>query len=276
MTLKWFHLLGIFLMGGILFFACYPRIENFLVFFPEAELVLEPGDLGLPAHDIFVEVEEGTVIHGWFFAPPDDEAPVLLFCHGNAGNISHRLDNVRHLLGHGMGVLLFDYRGYGKSTGRPSEEGVYKDGLAAYGHLVRELRVPPDRVVPFGRSLGAAVALEVALNQQVRSVILESAFTSTRGMARRMGVFALVSPFIPSNYNNLAKITRLEAHKLIIHGTEDEIVPFKMGEALYEAAPEPKAFLPLYGAGHNDTYVTGGEAYFRALAGFAKTPGALP
>lgn len=274
MTLKWFHIVGILLAGGIMFFACYSRIENFFVFFPQKELDFQPGNLGLQAEDVFVKVDDEAVIHAWFFAPQDDRAPVLLFCHGNAGNISHRLDNVRYLLQHGLGVLLFDYRGYGKSTGRPSEKGVYMDGRAAYEYLVHERKIPPERIVPFGRSLGAAVALEAALHHPVRCVILESAFTSTRDMAKRMGPFALLSPLMPANYNNMDKIRRLDAPKLIIHGREDEIVPFKMGETLYSAAREPKAFLPLDGAGHNDTYVVGGEPYFKALAEFAWDPAA--
>ncbi len=272
MTLKWFHIVGIVLAGGIIFFICYPRMENFLVFFPQKELDLQPGDLGLRADDVFVNAGDDALIHGWFFPPPDDGAPVLLFCHGNAGNISHRLDNVRHLVRHGLGVLLFDYRGYGRSTGRPSEKGVYRDGRAVYEHLVNERKIPPERIVPFGRSLGAAVALETALHHPVRCVILESAFTSTRGMARRMGPFALLSPVLPANYNNLDKIPRLEVPKLIIHGRDDEIVPFKMGETLFRAASGVKAFLPLDGAGHNDTYVAGGEPYFKALAEFAGDP----
>ncbi len=272
MTLKWFHIVGILLAGGIIFFACYSRIENFFVFFPQKELDLQPGNLGLQAEEVFVKVDDEAVIHAWFFAPPNDRAPVLLFCHGNAGNISHRLDNVRHLVQHGLGVLLFDYRGYGKSTGRPSEKGVYRDGRTAYEYLVHERKIPPERIVPFGRSLGAAVALEVALHHPVRSVILESAFTSTRDMAKRMGPFALLSPVMPANYNNLDKIRRLKASKLIIHGRDDDIVPFKMGETLYSAASEPKAFLPMDGAGHNDTYVVGGEPYFKALAEFAWDP----
>jgi uncharacterized protein len=272
MTLKWFHIVGIFLAVGIIFFACYPRIENFFVFFPQEKLDLQPMDLGLQARDMFVTSGDDVLIHSWFFEPPDDDSPVLLFCHGNAGNISHRLDNVRHLLRHGLGVMLFDYRGYGRSTGRPSEKGVYQDGRAVYEQLVEELGISPERIVPFGRSLGAAVAMEVALHHPVRCVILESAFTSTRGMARQMGPFALLSPVLPVNYDNLNKVRRLEVPKLIIHGRADEIVPFRMGETLFRAAPEPKAFLALDGAGHNDTYVVGGEPYFEALAGFAKDP----
>ncbi len=272
MTLKWFHIAGILLAGGLAFFAFYPRIENFFVFFPQKELELQPADLGLQAEEVWVTTGDKVRIHGWFFPPPDDRAPVLLFTHGNAGNISHRLDNVRHLVRHGLGVFLFDYRGYGRSEGKPSEAGIYRDGLAAYEHLVRERGIPAERIVLFGRSLGAAVAVEVALQKPVRCVILESAFTHTKAMALSMGPFALLSPVLPAHYNNLEKVPRIDVPKLFIHGRADEIVPFRMGETLYAAAAEPKRFLPLDRAGHNDTYVVGGEPYFETLARFARDP----
>jgi len=272
MTLKWFHILGIVLVGGIAFVLFYARIENFFVFFPQKELELQPGDLGMQAEEVLVPAGENVRLHGWYFPPSDGQAPVLLFCHGNAGNISHRLDNVRHLVRHGLGVFLFDYRGYGQSTGRPSEAGIYRDGIAAYDHLVNTLNLQADRIVLFGRSLGAAVAVEVALQRPVRCMILESAFTNTKGMARGMGIFALLSPLLPAHYNNLSKVPRLDVPKLFIHGREDEIVPFRMGEALYQAASVPKSFLPLKGAGHNDTYVVAGEPYFQALADFSRRP----
>lgn len=273
MTLRWYHFLGIVLAGCVAFIMFFSHIENYLVFFPEKDLELQPHDLGLDAEDAYVDTPDGVRLHGWFFPPPDAEAPVLLFCHGNAGNISHRLDNVQHLVRHGFGVFLFDYRGYGRSTGKPSEQGIYQDGWSAYSYLVNERKIPADRIVSFGRSLGGTVALEVALRHPVRCLILESTFTHTRGMARHMGPFALLSPVLPAHFNNLAKIPRLEGPKLLIHGTADDLVPFSMGQALFEAAREPKTFLPLEGAGHNDTYVKGGEPYFQALVGFAEEAG---
>ncbi len=270
--LRWFHIGGLLLAGGLAFVSFYAHIERFFVFFPQAELDFQPSDLGLRAEEVLVPVADRVRIHGWYFPPPDTRAPVLLFCHGNAGNISHRLDNVQHLVRHGLGVLLFDYRGYGRSTGSPSEQGIYADGRAAYEHLVNERGVSPERIVVFGRSLGGAVAVEVALHHPVRGAILESAFTSTRGMARRMGISALLAPVLPAHYNNLDKVGRLRVPTLFIHGRADEIVPFSMGEALYAAAAGPKAFLALDRAGHNDTTVQGGETYFRVLSRFAVDP----
>jgi fermentation-respiration switch protein FrsA (DUF1100 family) len=198
---------------------------------------------------------------------------VILFCHGNAGNISHRLDNVARLLERELQVFIFDYRGYGKSAGRPSEKGIYLDGLAAYDYLVREAQIPADKIILFGRSLGAAVAVEIALQREICSLILESAFTSTKDMAKAMVLFRPLSPFVPSNYDNLGKIAQIRTAKLIVHGDQDEIVPFAMGRRLFARALQPKEFYPIRGAGHNDTYFVGGESYFRRLATFVRGVG---
>ena len=254
---------------GTSFYLFYPKIENFFVFFPEKTLILTPEALHLDYEEVHFSTEDGMRLHGWFF-PLKGGSPLILFCHGNAGNISHRLDNVHLLLDHGLQVFIFDYRGYGRSTGNPSETGLYTDGLAAYEYLVEKMGVPPDQIILFGRSLGASVAIEIALKKKVGSLIMETAFTSTRDMAKTMGPFALISYFLPPHYNTLEKIPRVDAPKLIIHGERDDIVPFSMGQRLFEAAKIPKYFYPLKTAGHNDTYMKGGEEYFRIITTFAK------
>jgi uncharacterized protein len=143
--------------------------------------------------------------------------------------------------------------------------------LAAYDYLRNRLGIPPDHIVLFGRSLGAAVATEIAVQRQADKLILESAFTSTKAMARTMPLFALLSPFLPAHYNNLEKIKDIAIPKLIIHGNRDEIIPFTMGEQLFEAAPGPKAFYAIEGAGHNDTWVVGGSRYFETLKQFIQS-----
>jgi fermentation-respiration switch protein FrsA (DUF1100 family) len=145
--------------------------------------------------------------------------------------------------------------------------------LAAYDYLLQDVKIPADKIVVFGRSLGAAVAVEVALQREIRCVILESAFTSTKDMAKAMLLFKPLSPFLPSNYDNLGKIAQIRTAKLIVHGEQDEIVPFAMGQKLFDGAQEPKEFYRIRGAGHNDTYVVGGESYFRRLATFVKDVG---
>jgi len=255
------------LAGVIIFVFFYSQIENFFVFHPQTKLDMTPDRMGLPHESINFKAADGTKLHGWFFPLPG-KSPVMLFCHGNGGNISHRLHNIQALLKKGFQVFIFDYRGYGKSKGSPSREGVYLDGLAAYDYLRNRLGIPPDRIVLFGRSLGAAVATEIAVQRQADRMILESAFTSTKAMARTMPLFALLSPFLPAHYNNLEKIKNIAIPKLIIHGDRDEIIPFAMGEALFGTAPEPKAFYAIQGAGHNDTWVVGGKQYFETLGQF--------
>jgi hypothetical protein len=250
----------------------YPQLENALVFHPYRPLDNTPASYRLDYREVFFDAADGERLHGWFF-PLDVASPVLLFYHGNAGNISHRIDNIALLLDRDLQVFIFDYRGYGRSTGKPSETGIYQDGLAAYDYLTNREDVAPHDIILFGRSLGAAVALEVSLQRDARSLVLESAFTSTREMARTMPFFFPLSFLLPAHYNNIDKISRASVPKLIIHGKDDEIVPFSMGMKLFQAAKEPKYFLPLDGATHNDTFIVGGTTYFDTLAAFASHSG---
>ena len=258
----------IFLLGamGCLF---YPWIENFFAFCPDRSFEATPAQWGLTAEDVYFEAADGTRLHGWFFPGPP-QAPMILFSHGNGGNISHRLENVGLLLDRGLRVFIYDYRGYGRSSGRPSEDGIYQDAVAAYDYLVSQKQISPCHIISFGRSLGACAAIEVARKRQIRSLIIESAFTSTKEMARQMLVFRLLSPCLPTHFNNLGKIQKVDLPKLIVHGDADEVVPFSMGQRLYAAAPDPKCFYPIPGAGHNDTYRVGGSAYLDAVGRFAR------
>lgn len=266
---RWISVILLVILLSLVFSLFYSRIENFFVFFPDHSLETTPASWGLTFEDAVFEAADGTKLHGWFF-PLQGNAPVILFSHGNAGNISHRLENIKLLLNQGLQVFIYDYRGYGRSEGRPSENGIYQDGLAAYDCLVSQRKIPPDHMISFGRSLGAAAAIEIAMKREVRSLIVESAFTSTRDMAKQMFLFQLLSPFLPANYDNLKKIQMIYVPKLIIHGEKDEIVPFSMGQRLYNAAPDPRFFYPIPGAGHNDTYLVGGDGYFDAVATFAR------
>ena len=250
--------------AGIIF---YPLIENAIVFHPDSHLDDSPAHWGLSYKDIQFLTPDGLSLHGWFF-PLSEEAPVLIFCHGNAGNISHRIENVKLLVNKGISVFLFSYRGYGKSSGRPSEKGIYIDGIAAYDYLVKIEKISPDRIAIFGRSLGGSVAIEVALKRKTICLIIESTFTSMKDMAKTIPPFFILSPFLPLHYNNISKIANVSVPTLILHGEDDDIVPFSMGKELFEKALEPKSFLPIQGAGHNDTYVIGGEDYLDAIVNF--------
>lgn len=252
------------ILAGILF---YPQLENRLIFYPDKGFDDSPSNWNLSYRDVLLRTRDGEKLHCWFFPVPG-KSPVLLFCHGNAGNISHRIENVERLVQRGISVFLLSYRGYGKSTGRPSEKGIYLDGLAAYDYLTETERIPPNRIAIFGRSLGGAVAIEVALQREVKCIVTESTFTSLRDMSKTMFPWALFSPFIPNHYDNGTKIATLSVPKLIVHGKNDEIVPFRIGEKLFTLAKDKKKFLAIEGAGHNDTYIVGGTAYFNEIVSF--------
>jgi fermentation-respiration switch protein FrsA (DUF1100 family) len=241
-------------------------LVNRFIYYPEPHWVVRPADLGLEAEDVFLTPELGVQLHAWLFPHPDPLA-TLLFCHGNAGNVSHRLENVAYLLQTGFQVLLFDYRGYGHSSGQPSEQGLYRDAATAWAHLVERADTAGAPRIIFGRSLGGAVAVDLAIRAAADALIIESTFTSVHPLARL--VFSLPLPALPVKYDSLSKIGRLKMPLLAIHGEQDELIPFAEGRALFEAAPEPKAWYPIPRAGHNDTYIVGGEAYFRELATFA-------
>lgn len=257
---KWLRALILALLTVVAGWLLYPRLENRMVFFPDRALETTPSQMGMIAEDVFFQAADQTRLHGWFF-PSRPGAPVVLFSHGNAGNISHRIPDARHLTDHGLQVFLYDYRGYGKSEGEPSEEGIYQDGLAAYDWLVVQKGIPPGLVVSFGRSLGAAVAIEIAARRKVTALIVEGAFTNTREMAGKMPIFQILAPLLPAHYNNIEKIRGIYVPKLIIHGEADEVVPFAMGQALYRAAPEPKSHYWIPRARHNDTTEVAGEEY---------------
>lgn len=268
MPVSGIYLSALFILFVILFILFYRKIENRFVFFPQTGHEYSPGDFGLEWREVYIKTFDGKQLHGWIF-PAEPDNPYILFCHGNAGNISHRLENIKLLTGMKLNILIFDYRGYGKSTGKPSEEGLYRDSLSAYDYLVEKEGILPENIIIFGRSLGAAAAINVAAERTPRSLIIESGFLSTRHMAKNMGIFSLISPFLPANYNNLKKIGLVSSPKLIMHGTEDEIVPFSMGERLFKEAKGPKYFYSIKGAGHNDTYIRGGREYLSLFKEFA-------
>jgi fermentation-respiration switch protein FrsA (DUF1100 family) len=192
---------------------------------------------------------------------------VLLWFHGNAGNLSHRTQLMFLLADTPARVFIMDYRGYGRSEGKPSEEGLYLDARAAWQYLVGERRVSPDRIVLFGKSLGGAVAVDLATEVDPAGVIIQSSFTSVPDMAARHFPF-VPKALIRTKMDSLSKIPDVTAPKLFIHSTADEVAPFELGRRLYEAAPEPKRFHQVDGAAHNDTWAVGGRGYFAAIRDF--------
>jgi fermentation-respiration switch protein FrsA (DUF1100 family) len=244
---------------------CREAIERNLIYFPVRALVADPSRVGLPFRELVFEAQDGVRLHGWLV--PGRVDTVLLWCHGNAGNISHRLENIRLFADElGIGVFIFDYRGYGKSEGVPTEAGLVADAHAARATLLRE-GVPSHRVVYFGRSLGAAVAIDLALAHPPAALILESPFLSVAAMANR--TLPGAGYLMRTRWDSLAKIPRVRAPLLVLHGEADEVVPFAHGRDLFQAAPEPKSFYTIRGAHHNDTYLAGRE-YWEAWRNFLR------
>lgn len=257
---------GLGLLAG-----CEDGVERHFLYFPMQGLEATPATYDLAFEEIRFEAADGVRLHGWF-VPAQGARATLLWLHGNAGNISHRVHNLR--LFHDalrINVFLFDYRGYGLSEGRPSEAGLLQDGEAAWRVLQGRPDVDPRAIVLFGRSLGAAVAAELAARVKPAALILETPFTSLLDMARHHYWFLPVRWLVRSRYDTLGAVRRVRVPVLVLHGDADEIVPFDMGEQVFAAAPEPKAFYRIPGASHNDTYVVGGKAYLEALRAFLAT-----
>ncbi|MCX7826150.1 MAG: alpha/beta hydrolase, partial [Verrucomicrobiae bacterium] len=236
------------------------------IYFPMQRMLTTPAEAGLVFEDVNFTASDGVKLHGWHL-PRTDAKLTVLVCHGNAGNISDRIDKLAIFHSLGVNVFIFDYRGYGRSRGIPSEQGTYRDALAAYAWLRSEKKAQPKQIVLYGESLGCAVAVEVATQRDVGGVVLESGFTNVPDMAR------VIYPIIPLHlacryrYDSLAKIGRLKAPLLILHSPDDEIVPFAQGERLFAAAPEPKRFVRLRGD-HNGGFAVSEGVYREALRDF--------
>lgn len=236
------------------------------VFYPARDLAATPEAIGLAYEDVRFETGDGVRLHGWFL-PAGKPGPTLLFLHGNAGNISHRLDSLRIFHELGLNVFIFDYRGYGDSDGRPSETGTYRDARAAWDYLTAARGIPGNRIVLFGRSLGAAVAARLARDTGPAALILESAFTSVPAMGRTVYPWLPVGLLARIRYPTLDYVRGSRLPVLVVHSPDDEIVPFRFGETLYRAAAGPKHLLRIHG-GHNDGFLVSGEQYRRGLADF--------
>ncbi|MEJ2582613.1 MAG: alpha/beta hydrolase [Acidobacteriota bacterium] len=250
--------------------------ERSLIFFPTRypdgmwDTEAAARGSGCAIDDHYFTASDGVRLHGWWCRRRDAPAdrPVLLFFHGNAGNLSDRAELLTELANHTpASVFVVGYRGYGRSEGRPSEDGLYKDARAAWSYLTGERSVDPGLIVIFGKSLGGAVAVDLAVGVTAAGLIVESSFTSVSDMAKTH------YPFVPrvlisTRMDSISKIPAVACPKLFIHSKADEVVPFRLGRELFDAAGEPKRFHEVVGSGHNETWLAGGEKYFNALADF--------
>lgn len=248
-----------------------------LVYFPELpsrRVEVTPASVGLAFEPVTLATEDGEILAGWFVPAPSPRGTVL-YLHGNGGNIGHRVEVVRDFHELGLGVLIFDYRGYGASSGSPGEEGTYRDAVAAWRHLTETRRIPAASIVLFGESLGGAIAAWLAERHAPGAVVLYAAFSSIADMARAL------YPFLPARlvarlgYDTRAALPHVACPVLIMHSSEDEIVPYAQGERLFAAAPGRKKLVALRG-GHNDALFVSRDVYRRALRDFLQESLAAP
>lgn len=246
----------------VLIFFLQPRF----IYFPEKEIYETPDRAGLSYEAVSFEAADGVKLSGWF-VPAERPRGVVLFCHGNAGNITHRLASILVFHRLGLSTFIFDYRGYGASEGKPGEKGTYLDAEAAWRYLTEKRNLPPTEIIIFGRSLGGAIATRLAQDHKPKALIIESTFTSVPDIAANLYPFLPVRLLSRFDYNAREYIKQVDCPVLVIHSTGDDIIPFAHGRRLFEAAKEPKQFLEITGT-HNDGFVTSGTRYEEGLNAF--------
>lgn len=240
--------------------------QDKLIFYPTNSPAVTPEELNVEYEEVFLNAGESDSICVWFF--PQDinylKHKTILFCHGNGGNMSFRMQTVVYLMKLGVNVLLFDYRGFWKSSGKPTETNTYEDALACYNWLIDVKGAKPENIIIFGRSLGGAVATDLAAKVKCGGLVVESSFTSAPAMGAQAFPFIPVRLLSKFDYDSINKINKVNCPVLITHSTDDEMIPFKMGQILFEAAKEPKQFLALKGA-HNERIYYENQEYAGAL-----------
>jgi len=260
-----FILVSVWILLSLLLYLFQPKF----VYFPMPELIATPEYAGLSYEEIYLTTEDNIKIHGWHVPHPAPRA-TLLFLHGNGGNISHRLEKLMIYHRLELSVLIMDYRGYGQSAGKPSEQGTYLDAKAAWEYLVQERRTAPDSIIVYGESLGAAAAAWLTERYSAGALIIESAFTLIEDMGRHYYPYLPVKLLTRISYPVVEYVSNSQVPVLVIHSPADDIVPFAQGQALYEAANEPKSFLEITGD-HNSGFYLSGNLYSDGLDRFIST-----
>ncbi|KAF0180719.1 MAG: alpha/beta hydrolase fold protein [Nitrospirae bacterium] len=247
--------------------AYYYALQGRMIYLPDTALTATPNDIGLNYENITLNTADGLALFAWFVPAPKARA-TLLFCHGNAGNISNRLDSIRIMHSLGLNVLIFDYRGFGQSEGEPDEQGTYADADAAWDHLVGARKIAPQTIVIFGHSLGSSVAAETAMrHRDAGGLILESGFISLSDIGKKILPYLPIDLLLRYKYATGEKVGKIHMPKLIIHSPDDEVIPFQHGIELYRNASHPKYFLEIRGS-HNSGFLTSGEIYTDGLDRF--------
>jgi len=255
--------LGLLLLNVLMYFQ-----QPHMIFFPARDLFQTPADWGLNHEDVTLNTEDKVQLHSWYI-PYEGAQQVILFFHGNAGNISHRRDSIELFNRLGLSVFIIDYRGYGNSKGKPDEQGLYKDASAAWSYLTEEKGFADNQILIFGRSLGGAVAAGLASRVQAGGLILESTLSSAGDFAR--SVFPVLSRLVSIryNFNTVENVKQVNYPVLVLHSPDDEIMPFHLGEKVFQSAHEPKRFVRMQG-GHNNGFLQS-PRYEQELAGWLQS-----
>ncbi len=243
--------------------------QSSLLYFPSSSIAVTPSAVGLAFDDVQLETSDNETLAAWF-VPAQKEKGVILFAHGNGGNISHRLDSLQIFHELGYSTLIFDYRGYGKSSGTTDEEGTYRDVSAAWQYLTETKGYNPRQIILFGRSLGGAVVAWLATQVQPAGLIVESTMRSVPALGAELYPLFPVRFLSRYQYNAEAVLKKISCPVLVAHSPQDDIIPFHHGQQLFAVANQPKSFLEMRGD-HNSGFLMTGKPYVEGLKGFLAT-----
>jgi fermentation-respiration switch protein FrsA (DUF1100 family) len=257
--------LGIYIVITIILYI----FQSSLVYFPDRKLIFYPNQAGMEYEEVNFTTRDNIKLHGWFIPSPENKFTIL-FCHGNAGNISHRLGSIGIFHQIGLNVFIFDYRGFGKSHGSPSEGGTYADARAAWSYLVEDRNISSENIILFGRSLGSGIAAWLAKEKMAMAVILESSFTSIPDLGRKYYPIFPVKLISRIEYPIIDYVQQITCAKLFIHSINDEIIPYKHGQKNFAVANEPKDFLEIHGS-HNEGFMISKDKYIEGIKEFLTT-----
>ena len=266
------HGIRLFIIAGVIAYVALAALiavfQSRMVYQPVRELHMNPGSIGLAYEDVTFETDDEISLTGWFI-PEKNAEKTVLFCHGNGGNISHRIDSIRIFHELGLNTFIFDYRGYGRSAGKPTEAGTYKDADAAWHYLIDTQGILPRNIIVFGRSLGGALAAWIAVNHSPGALILESSFISIPELGASLYPWLPVRMLARFKYDTLSRLKEIRCPVMVVHSRDDEMIPFSHGQALFEAAREPKELLVIEGP-HNDGFLLSESTYKDSLTAFLK------
>jgi len=268
MGLMLLYVIGVLFVAYLAWGAILYVMQPKFLYSPVREIACTPDDLGLDYEQVVFKSDDGLQLSGWYIPAAISEFTIL-FCHGNGGNIYHSLDSINILHELGLNCFIFDYRGYGNSEGKPTEEGTYLDAEAAYKWLTKGKKISPDSIIVFGRSLGGSIAAQLASKVNTSALVVEGTFTSYVDIGKKFYPYMPVRWFARFSYDTLEYIKNVRCPVMLIYSRNDEVVPFEFGLELYEAAGEPKEFVEIFGS-HNDGFLVSAEIYKKAWLNWLK------